>query len=72
MNRQDLLGILAFNLLTAKNIIQAPRVFFSKMPVDGTLAEPLFFLLVIQTSAAILRCIFKFSLTPIFAELVMG
>lgn len=72
MNRQDLLGILAFNLLTAKNILQAPRTFFSKMPMDGTLAEPLFFLLVIQTSAAILRCIFKFSLTPIFAELVMG
>ncbi|HNG20244.1 MAG TPA: YIP1 family protein [Candidatus Obscuribacter sp.] len=72
MNRQDLVGILAFNLLTAKNILQSPRVFFSKMPTDGTLAEPLFFLLVVQSSAAILRCIFKFSLTPIFAELVMG
>lgn len=72
LNKKDVFGIIVFNLLLAKNIIRDPRTFFERMLLNGQVTEPVVFLLVLETTTCLLRCITKFSLIPLFTEFLMG
>lgn len=72
LNKKDVFGIIVFNLILAKNIIRDPRTFFERMLLNGQVTEPVVFLLVLEVTTCLLRCITKFSLIPLFTELLMG
>lgn len=66
MNRQDILGLAAYNILIAKNVITKPKDFFYRLDLQGPAAEALIFLLVMDAVSSVLRAVFTFSLGPIF------
>ncbi|MBX9938304.1 MAG: YIP1 family protein [Candidatus Obscuribacterales bacterium] len=72
IGRGDVFGIAALNIMIARNVLRDPRDFFDRLPLDGSNAEPIFFLLSIEIATALLRCLFKFSLFPLFGELTFG
>ncbi|MCA0312937.1 MAG: YIP1 family protein [Candidatus Melainabacteria bacterium] len=72
IGRGDVFGIAALNIMIARNVLKDPRDFFDRLPLDGSNAEPIFFLLSIEFATALLRCLFKFSLFPLFGELTFG
>jgi hypothetical protein len=72
ISKQDIFGLIAYNLLIAKTICTDPKGFFAKMPPVGPMAEPLIFLLVIELIASLARCVTSFSLKPLFADLIMS
>lgn len=72
LGRGDVFGIAALNIMIARNVLKDPRDFFDRLPLDGSNAEPIFFLLSIEFATALLRCLFKFSLFPLFGELTFG
>lgn len=72
ISKQDIFGLIAYNLLIAKTICADPKGFFAKMPDVGAMAEPIIFLLVIELIASLARCVTTFSLKPLFADLIMS
>lgn len=72
LNKKDVFGIIVFNLILAKNIIIDPRTFFERMLLNGQVTEPIVFLVVLELTTCLIRCLTKFSLVPLFAEFLMG